>query len=400
MGTTQSICQTAPSLAPPAESDPGKTIVTIKPGDDLSAAAYEAAPNTVILIEPGEYLLENVVAVTADNVTLRGNSDRCDDVRLIGKGMENASGAAAVPHGIYTEASFLKVQNLTIEQVYYHAIAIQPGADSPQVYNVAMLDTGQQFVKVSADQGKGANNGRLEYSVMKYTNGSPVTDHGPGIGYTQGISLHGGSNWFISNNRFENINTPDTADYLWNPALLAWDLSSNTIVENNLFIDVDRAIAFGLRQRADGQPDHSGGIIRNNMIMMRKNRYSQNRKDNADAPIIVWNSPNTQVLHNTILTNGNTPLAIELRFDSNGGTIANNLSDAPIRDRSDNEYVDVGNVLFDDSSIFINPTDGDLHLASEVEGITNAVVTLDSAAQDIDGKNRRLITTDAGADEL
>lgn len=400
IGAARGLCQAAPALAPVAESDPGKTVITINPGDDLSAAAYEAPPNTVILIEPGDYLLENVVAVTSDHVTIRGNSNNCNDVRLIGKGMENAAGADAVPHGIYTEASFLKIQNLTIEHVYYHAIAIQSGAESPQIYNVAMLDTGQQFVKVSAVQGKGANNGRLEYSVMKYTNGSPVTDHGPGIGYTQGISLHGGSNWQIRNNRFENINTEDSAEYLWNPAVLAWDLSSNTIVENNLFINVDRAVAFGLWERTDGQHDHSGGIIRNNMVMMRAGMYSQKRKDEADAPIIVWDSPGTQVLHNTILSNGNTPMAIELRFDSNGAIIANNLSDAPIRDRSNNKYTDVGNVQFSDSSIFVNPTSGDLHLVSEVEGITNAVITTDSAPHDINGKPRRVITTDAGADEL
>ncbi len=312
--------------------------------------------------------------------------------------MDNAAGADAVPHGIYTDADFLKVQNLTIENVYYHAIAIQAEAAAPQIYNVAMLDTGQQFVKASGSDGKGSNNGRLEYSVMKYTNGSPVTDHGPGIGYTQGISLHGGDNWIIKNNRFENINTPDTADYLWNPAVLVWDVSRNTVVENNLFIDVDRAIAFGLWARADGQSDHSGGIIRNNMIVMRENLFSQGRKDNADAPIIVWSSPDTQVLHNTILTNGNTPYAIELRFDSNGAILSNNLIDAPIRDRSTNTYVEANNVLFDDPSIFHNPEDGDLHLVSEVEGITSAITPLENVALDIDGEVRSVTLTDAGAD--
>ncbi len=391
-------CQVAPALPPVAESDPGKSIVSIKPGDDLSSAVYEAPPNTVILIEAGEYVLDNVLVVSSDNVTIRGNSDNCNDIRLIGMGMDNPAGADIVPHGIYTEANFLKVQNLTIENVYYHAIAIQAQADAPQIYNVAMLDTGEQFVKASGSDGNGSNNGRLEYSVIKYTNGTAKTDHGGGMGYTQGISLHGGANWVISNNRFENLNTPDNADHLWNPAVLVWDMSSNTIVENNVFINVDRAIAFGLWEREDGQHDHSGGIIRNNMIMMRENLYSQTRKNNADAPIIVWNSPNTLVLHNTVLSNGNTPLAIELRFDSNGAVIRNNLTDAPTNDRSTNSYIDEDNILFNDSSIFRNPTAGDLHLESDVDGLT--VVTLDNAVQDIDGKTRRPVTTDAGAHEL
>lgn len=400
IGAASRLCQPAPMLAPLAESDPGKSVIVINPGDDLSAEVYNAPSNTVILIEPGEYFLDRVLEVTSDNVTIRGNSHKCDDIRLIGKGMDNAAGAEIVPHGIYTEASFLKIQNLTIEQVYYHAITIQSGAEAPQIYNVAMFDIGQQFVKVNAVESIGASDGRLEYSVMKYTDGTPKTDHGSGTGYTQGISLHGGDNWIISNNRFENIHTEDTAYHLWNPAVLVWNLSSNTTVENNLFIDVDRAIAFGLMERDDGLPDHSGGIIRNNMILMRKGLYSQQRKDSADAPIIIWNSPSTLVLHNTVLSNGNTPWAIELRFDSNSATLANNLIDAPIGDRSNNVYIDVGNVQFDDPSILLDPADGDLRLVTEAEGITNSVVTLDQVTLDFDGNYRRAITTDAGAHEF
>lgn len=394
---TNGVCQDAPPLPTVAESDPGKTVVRVSTETELRNAVNNVSPNTVVLIEPGLYELSRTLVVRQNNVTLRGNSNRCDAVRLVGMGMDNAAGAAAVPHGIWTDADSLKIQNLTIENVYNHSVSIDSQAAAPEIYNVAMFDAGEQFVKVNAAaDGQGSSNGRLEYSIIKYTNGPPVTDHGAGIGYTQGISLHSGDNWVISNNRFENLSTPDTAAYLWNPAVLAWNSSSNTVVENNLFIDVDRAIALGLQDRAD---EHSGGIIRNNMVLMRENLYSQERRNNADATILVWSSPDTQVLHNTVLTNGNTPFAIEIRFNSNNAILRNNLTDAPIRDRSSNQYVDIDNVLFNDSSIFRNPAEGDLHLASEIEGITDAVPTLDNATQDFDRQNRSTNLTDAGADE-
>jgi len=393
-------CLDAPALPPIAESDPGKTVVVVEPEDDLRAAVSNASDNTVLLIEPGVYQLTNTLVVNADNLTIRGNSDRCDAVRIIGLGMDNADAVDDIPHGIFTRADYTKVQNLTIEDVYFHAITITAEANEPHIYNVGMFNIGEQFVKVNSGADAGSNNGRLEYSVMKYTDGTPLTDHGPGIGYTQGISLHNGDNWVIRNNLFENFSTPDDADFLYNPVVLAWNLSKDTVVENNVFIDVDRAIAFGLSERGDGLDPHSGGIIRNNMVVMRENLYSESRKANTDAPIIVWGSPNTQVSHNTIITNGNTPLSIETRFNIDGISISNNLSDAPIRDRLRRDLNEENNVLISDASIFQDAPNGDLHLKSEVEGVSRAVPTLANVPLDIDGQNRGAELTDAGADEL
>jgi len=384
-------CQNAPALPPLTQTDPGKTIITVSTEAELQSAVSNLTANSVILIEPGVYQLSDSIWIRQDDVTIRGNSNSCDAIRLVGMGMDNAAGQNTVPHGVWTDANNTKIQNLSIEEVWYHPIATDP-------YNVRMINAGEQFVKISgATDEQGTNNGRLEYSVMKYTDGTPKTDHGPGLGYTQGISLHNGDNWVISNNRFENFHTRDTDAYLWNPVVTAWSSSRNTLVENNVFIDVDRAIAFGLKSQEN---DHSGGIIRNNMVVLRENLFSEQRKSNADAPIIVWNSPNSQVLHNTVVTNGNTPFAIELRFNSNGAIIRNNLADAPNRDRSSNQYVDVDNILFDDTSIFVDADNGDLHLRAAVDGVTNAVPVLEAAPQDIDGQNRSGNLTDAGADVL
>jgi len=72
-------------------------------------------------------------------------------------------------------------------------------------------------------------------------------------------------------------------------------------------IDCQREIAFGLVERTPD--DHTGGVVRNNFVY-------RSATIAGDAAIGVFDSPNTQVLHNTILI-GNLSLAhrISIRAD-------------------------------------------------------------------------------------
>lgn len=391
-------CIDAPNL--PAV-DSSHTVISVNSEGALQQAMGSLGNNTTLLLEPGVYRLSSTLWVNNDNVTIRGNSNNCSDVVLEGLGMENAAGANAVPHGIWTDAANFKVQNLTIRDVYFHAVTVNGGAQSPQIYNVRMADTGEQFVKVNPlSFGSGVDQGKVEYSVMEYTASPPSTDHGGGgSGYTNGVDVHAGKGWIIRNNRFENFHTPDNAQNLWNPAILMWNGAEDTLVENNQFIDVDRAIAFGLLDRAG---DHQGGIIRNNMIVMRPNLFSAGRRAGSDAAILVWSSPATKVLHNTIMTQGNTNKSIELRFNSSGAEIQNNLVDGPITDRSGNSYVQANNVEHQGVDIYKDIDRGDLHLTSAVAGIADTVPVLQDASLDFDGQTRGngSQVSEAGADEV
>jgi len=101
----------------------------------------------------------------------------------------------------------------------------------------------------------------VEYSWFEYT-GSPRRPW-TGVGYFNGISAHAAQNWIIRGNLFKNLHNPDTAAYLWNPAVLFWRHSVNTITEQNVFLNVDRAVAYGLdNKNALLRP--CGGLIRNN----------------------------------------------------------------------------------------------------------------------------------------
>ena len=396
MASGSSSCLNAPVLP-----EPSGTIVSVMNVNELHQAIDNLQDNTTVLIEPGDYFLNQTLYIQENNITIRGNSNDCDQINLIGKGMEEAN-YANVPHGIWSNSDNLTVQNLTIRDVYFHPIQLDANADSPTLYNLRLLDAGEQFIKSSSggSLGSGVDNGVVEYTIMAYTQSPPTTDHGGGSGYTNGVDVHGGDGWQIRNNLFKNFHTPDSSDHLWNPAVLMWNGSANTLTENNTFIDVDRAIAYGLTDRATGT-DHFGGIIRNNMIYMTPGTFSSGRRTNSDAIIIIWDSPQTQVLHNSILTNLNQRLSTEFRFNTTGSNVQNNLSDADIGSRSGATYTQAGNLTNATSNLFINPASGDLHLHEMATIAIDQVDSIVDAMRDFDDELRPLGNdADIGADEF
>src|SRR5437870_7008351 len=127
----------------------------------------------------------------------------------------------------------------------------------------------------------GVDNGLVEYSVIEYTAGPPAADHGVGVGYTNGMSVHTADHRIIRGHLFKNFHTPDSAAYLWNPAVLMWNHSTNTLTERNTFINVDLAVAYGLYDNTGS--NHHGGIIRNNFIYVQPGLVSQSRKASSDV---------------------------------------------------------------------------------------------------------------------
>jgi hypothetical protein len=125
-----------------------------------------------------------------------------------------------------------------------------------------------------------------------------------------------------------------------------WNHSSDTLTEGNMFVNCARGISYGLIDRAGG--DHSGGIIRNNM-------FYRSASQPGDVPIQVADSPNTQVLHNTVLTSGTYPYAIEYRFSGTTGVVVtNNLLDGTVLARDGARATVTSNVTSAAASWFVN----------------------------------------------
>lgn len=380
----------------------GTRIVNVSTEAQLQSAMNNLQTGDTILIANGTYSLSRSLYINGKhNVTIRGHSGSTNVV-LAGRGMNN-SGYGDVPFGIWSNGTNTTVAHLTIRDTWDNEIILNPGAQSPHIYCVRLINAGSQFIKsnpTDTTTGKGVNNGVVEYCWFEYT-GSPPNDHGSGVGYFNGISAHAAQNWIVRGNVFKNLHNPDTAAYLWNPAVLFWRHSINTVTEQNTFINVDRAIAYGL-DNSTPYLDHAGGAIRNNFVYLTPGLMSATRKAGSDGSIIAWNSPGTQIDHNTVLLNGNEYYSIEFRFSATtNGTARNNLADAPIHFRNSATATLSSNLVTAVPSMFVNPPGGNLHLPSSATNAIDQAPTLSTVTNDFDGERRpRGARSDIGADEF
>jgi hypothetical protein len=383
----------------------GTRIVSVASETELQDAMADLRSGDTLMLANGVYNLTSSLYINGkDNVTIRGASG-CSDVVLAGKGMDNPS-YGNVEVGIWSNSMNTVIAHLTVRDTFDNTVIFNSGAQSPRLYSVNLIDSGSQFIKANptnASNGVGVDNGIVEYCRIEYTGGPPASSsHAGGSGYFNGISAHAAENWIIMNNLFKNLHNPDSSSYWWNPAVLFWNHSRNTVTENNTFINCDRAIAYGLTDISGS--DHSGGVIRNNFVYLAPGLFSASRKADSDAQIIVWGSPATKVLHNTVMTNGNTNLSIEFRFGTDGGEAKNNLADTPIGVRGGGTYTQSGNYLNAVATMFTDPENGDLHILdnpSTRSYVIDKVAALADAPTDIDGGQRPVgALADIGADEL
>lgn len=380
----------------------GSRVVNVSTDEQLQAAMGNLRDGDTILLADGTYNLTSSLYINGrNNVTIRGTSGSTNVV-LAGKGINNAN-HGGVPFGVWSNGTNTTIAHLTIRDTWDNEIIFNPPAQSPHVYCVRLLDSGSQFIKsnpADVKAGLGVNDGVVEYCWFEYI-GNPPADHGAGAGYFNGISAHAAKNWVVRGNLFKNLHNPDGSAYPWNPAVLFWRQSVNTITEQNIFINVDRAVAYGLD---DSTPyrDHAGGAVRNNFVYLAPGFLSASRKASSDGSIIVWNSPGTQVDHNTALLNSNEFYAVEFRFAlTTNGTARNNLSDAPVHLRDNAKAVLTGNLASATASMFANAAAGDLHLLSSATAAIDKAVSVNSVTNDFDGARRpQGNAADIGADEF
>lgn len=376
------------TASPPPLAAPSGTVVNVSTEPQLQAAIGNLKSNTTIVLAPGTYTLSSTLYIngTFTNVGLRGATNNRDDVVIVGKGMATAA-YGNVPYGIWTGGNVqgITIANLTIRDVYYHPIIFNGGTQSPRVYNVHLINAGQQFIKSNPDgQGGGVNNGIVEYSVIEYT--GTAKDE-----YTNGVDVHTGNGWIVRHNLFRNIVSPP--GMLAGPAVLMWNHSVNATVEGNSFVNCARGVALGLIDQSPGT-DNSGGIIRNNFFF----RTSQQSGDNA---IGIADSPNTQVLNNTVYLSGTYPSPIEYRFaGSSGVVIANNITDGIISVRDGATGTVQNNLIGARADLFVNAANGDLHLAATATSAIDRGATVPTVTDDWDGEQRpNGAAYDIGADE-
>ncbi|MCI0681815.1 MAG: PKD domain-containing protein [Gemmataceae bacterium] len=366
----------APDLPPPSG-----TVINVSTMSALRNAVSNLQSNQTIMIAAGTYNLTDILYLPQgiSNFAIRGATGNAGDVIIQGDGMNGD-----IRFGFWADnVDDFTFGDFTIRNIKEHPFILNGGADSPLFHNLRIVDAGDQFIKANPSGNDGVDNGIVEYCTLEYTTVAPDT-------YTNGVDVHTGRDWIIRYNVFKNFRT---ISGLCGPAVLMWNKSQGTITEYNTFIDNHRDIAYGLISAAYN--DHAGGIIRNNFITHTPGL-------GGDVPIGVFGSPNTKVLHNTVLLNGNYGSAVEYRFSNTTGVvIRNNLTDAAISARDGAAATVSNNLTSAQASWFVNAAIGDLHLKSTTTQAIDKVAALADVLLDYDGQNRpgSGTTADYGADE-
>jgi hypothetical protein len=274
--------------------------------------------NTTILVAKGQYKINKTINVTANNISIIAESGDPTSTRFIGNGMRKTK---HVDNLIRVSAKHFVLDGLGLSDVGNHLIQIasESDADYPIIRNCILQDSYEQLLKVSSDpkSSHSSDNGLVENCIFQYSKGM-----GPQF-YIGGIDAHNSRNWVVQNNLFRDIASPDnkTAQH----AIHFWNKSSDILVKNNVIIDCDRGIGFGMRNR----PAYRGIIIGNLIV------HSANNDPNADVGIIIEETTGTRIINNRIYLTHDYPNTIEYRFPTSKHIeVINNITNKAIRSRN------------------------------------------------------------------
>lgn len=403
-----------PSEAPalPSPDPDSYTIIEVDTAQELADACWNLASHQAIMIAPGTYELASVSfpngqdgrltvgrygAPTISDIQIRGATGDPQDVVLLGAGMLDTT----VPYGlqIFTATDVL-IADLSLGQVYYHAVAIQndQGATRVRLYHCRFFDAGQQIIKGSTGAGSGAEDVVIEHCELFLSAGAVNHPEGspPGSCYTNAVDAYGGIRWIVRDTLIHDIWCQDGT--LAGPAILMWGGASDSLIERTTILDCSRGVSLGLISSSD----HSGGMVRNSFI-----RWDPSATYVRDAGIYLA-SPGSKALHNTVLTHGTYqpnggPVAIEVRFSGASNVeVANNLMDGSIWLRNGATPTLDGNLSTAQPSWFVDEASGDLHLAAGALGVADQVSWRPDCQDDFDAGQRPTGAglADLGADEL
>ncbi len=270
-------------------------------------------------LAPGVYPILNTIHIKRDNLKIIGDSINPHTVVITGDKMASD---AIVGNVIKISGKNVSIDGITLENSKFHLIQVagEKGAQAPTIKNSILRNSYQQLMKVTYGKKleNRVRNGLVENCLFEYTAGI-----GPNW-YIGGIDAHGGIDWVVKSNLFKNIASPINREA--EHAIHFWNQSENNTVLNNIIINSDRSIGFGLGKKKG----NLGGIIQNNIIIHNKPSHPF-----ADVGIAIESSPDTIIVKNLIAMRNYYPNAIEYRFrDTKDAHIKENLTTKRIRKRN------------------------------------------------------------------
>lgn len=402
-----SVAATDPvDYCPPLPAPSGPTVLVASVGELVDAVA-SASPGTTILVADGVYDLAGAyLRIETPNVTLRSESGHREAVIL--------DGSYATTEIVQIAASNVTVADLTLREARDHPIHVMStssaGTDGTLIYNVHIVDPGQQAIKINpVDSSHFVDGGVVACSRIELT--SAGRPHVRDNCYTGGVDAHAAEGWVIRDNEIEGF-WCDTG--LSEHAVHFWRASRDTRVERNRLRNNARGVGFGLSSDGSGRTyadapcpsaggayvDHYGGDIQNNFISASDAGLFASAYG-FDCGICLWQACEATATHNTIHSSntGATFSSIEWRFPNTIATLTNNLANHTMRERDGATGTLAGNVTSADGGWYVDAPVGDLHLVPDATGaIDQGVAT--ALAADMDGDSRPYgSAADVGADE-
>jgi hypothetical protein len=371
-------------------------------------AVDNATEGDTILLADGTYHMAqngHYLWIDTPNITLRSASGNREAVILD----DNYQGSETIS----IAASNVTIANLTIQRAYNHPIHVMSSDGNhtlnTRLYNLHIIDPGQQAIKINpATAGFYTDNGEIACSHIELTDAGRT--HIRDNCYTGGVDAHQSLDWVIRDNLIEGF---WCSSGLSEHAIHLWRGSRDTIVERNRLVNNARGVGFGLEESGSGRTysdnpcptaigyvDHFDGIIRNNFVFANRGELFSS-ESGFDCGICLWQACGAQVFHNTVFSIQAPFSSIEWRFDNTVVTLTNNLVSHNLRDRGG---VDTQSNNLNDApaSLFVNATNGDLHLVSSASAAIDQGTILSAGLcdDDIDGDSRpQGSSRDIGADE-
>jgi hypothetical protein len=261
-----------------------------------------------IVLKPGLYRAEQALQIRSPGITIESFSGNPFDTIIEGIGMKATKG---VDNLIRVSADHFYLRAVTLRNTPNHLVQVagEQNASYPIFDKVVFLNSYEQMLKVSYNRTNKPNNrsigGVVRNSIFQYTaNAAPNY-------YTGGVDALGAAEWVITNSLFQNIASPDKR--IAQHAVHFWTSARDNKVIDNVFINNDRSIGFGMNtgrvQGAQQNVSHRGGEISGNVVY-----HAKNGAPFADVGIILEASSNALIEDNWVFMEHDYPNAIEYRF--------------------------------------------------------------------------------------
>jgi hypothetical protein len=401
--------------APPCSELSSAAGVTLTPraAQDLPGVAATAAAGSTIVLAPGTYKTGGALEIGQPGVTLRSSTGNAADVMIEGASLQTL---------LKITASDVTIANVTLRGTTESAVVVgaKRGVDieRPRLCGVRIVDAGPNGFVRTVSGGGWVDCGRVEGAWLELTDAARPAHCCPAC-FAAMLNIRGGRGWVIANNDFRSgfcasVVPPVAPADCGSPpmAVIFHGGARDTVVENNRFVAVARAlgIGWGATQVAprsypdDPYPgeeiDHYDGVVRNNVIYGHTHCY--------DTGIEINRAREPVVIHNTVVHPGYIHYAaIDRRYPSTLAFVGNNLVRGGITARqcglpdcSDQGEL-IANVQIDAlAAHLVDHAALDFHLLPTARRAIDKAVKHAAAGLDIDGEAHTAgAAPDVGADE-